>query len=135
MIFAKEGEEGFRDRETRALEELTAMPNIVMATGGGAVGCEENRKLLQQGFVIYLEASVDTQLIRTKKTKPPAAAEWQSTRNFGSFISKTPSIISRSRNHHRANRTRLSQADGGRFIRNFGKIRQRARLIIHQSIP
>lgn len=68
-IFAKEGEEGFRDRETRALEELTAMPNIVMATGGGAVGCEENRKLLQQGFVIYLEASVDTQLIRTKKDK------------------------------------------------------------------
>lgn len=68
-IFAKEGEEGFRDRETRALEELTAMPNIVMATGGGAVGREENRKLLQQGFVIYLEASVDTQLIRTKKDK------------------------------------------------------------------
>lgn len=68
-IFAKEGEEGFRDRETRALEELTAVPNIVMATGGGAVGREENRKLLQQGFVIYLEASVDTQLIRTKKDK------------------------------------------------------------------
>ena len=68
-IFAKEGEEGFRDRETRALEELTAMPNIVMATGGGAEGREENRKLLQQGFVIYLEASVDTQLIRTKKDK------------------------------------------------------------------
>lgn len=68
-IFAKEGEEGFRDRETRALEELAAMPNIVMATGGGAVGCEENRKLLKQGFVIYLEASVDTQLIRTKKDK------------------------------------------------------------------
>lgn len=68
-IFAKEGEEGFRGRETRVLEELTAMPNIVMATGGGAVGREENRKLLQQGFVIYLEASVDTQLIRTKKDK------------------------------------------------------------------
>lgn len=68
-IFAKEGEEGFRDRESRALEELTAMPNIIMATGGGAVGRHENRKLLKQGLVIYLEASVDIQLLRIKKDK------------------------------------------------------------------
>lgn len=60
---------GFRDRETKALSELTAMPNIIMATGGGAVGRAENRALLKQGLVIYLDASVDTQLIRTKKDK------------------------------------------------------------------
>ncbi|MDO4441932.1 MAG: shikimate kinase [Moraxella sp.] len=68
-IFAKEGEEGFRDRETRALEELTGTPNIVMATGGGAVGRAENRELLKTGLVIYLDANVDTQLFRTKKDK------------------------------------------------------------------
>ena len=68
-IFEKEGEAGFRDRETRALMDLTAMPNIVMATGGGAVGRAENRELLKKGFVIYLDASVDTQLSRTKKDK------------------------------------------------------------------
>lgn len=68
-IFDKEGEGGFRDRETRALEELTCMPKIVMATGGGAVERDENRQLLKKGFVIYLEASVDTQLFRTKKDK------------------------------------------------------------------
>lgn len=68
-IFDKEGEIGFRDRETKALSELTAMPNIIMATGGGAVGRAENRALLKQGLVIYLDASVDTQLIRTKKDK------------------------------------------------------------------
>ncbi len=68
-IFEKEGEAGFRDRETRALMDLTAMPNIVMATGGGAVGRAENRELLKKGFVIYLNASVDTQLSRTKKDK------------------------------------------------------------------
>lgn len=68
-IFEKEGEVGFRDRETRALMDLTAMPNIVMATGGGAVGRAENRELLKKGFVIYLDASVDTQLSRTKKDK------------------------------------------------------------------
>lgn len=68
-IFEKEGESGFRDRETRALAELTVLPDIVMATGGGAVERLENRELLKNGLVIYLDASVDTQLARTKKDK------------------------------------------------------------------
>lgn len=68
-IFEKEGEAGFRERETRALSELVALPKIVMATGGGAVGLPENRALLKNGLVIYLEASVDVQLARTKKDK------------------------------------------------------------------
>lgn len=68
-IFEKEGESGFRDRETRALAELTVLPDIVMATGGGAVERPENRELLKNGLVIYLDASVDTQLARTKKDK------------------------------------------------------------------
>lgn len=68
-IFAKEGEGGFRQRETRALMELTAKPNIIMATGGGVVGSPKNRQLLKQGLVVYLDANVDTQLIRTKKDK------------------------------------------------------------------
>lgn len=68
-IFEKEGEMGFRERETKALSELSVMSNIVMATGGGAVGRLENRQLIKQGLVIYLDASVDTQLARTKKDK------------------------------------------------------------------
>lgn len=68
-IFEKEGESGFRDRETRALAELTVLPDIVLATGGGAVERLENRELLKNGLVIYLDASVDTQLARTKKDK------------------------------------------------------------------
>lgn len=68
-IFEKEGEMGFRDRETRALAELTELPNIVMATGGGAVGRDQNRQLLGRGLVIFLDASVETQLARTKKDK------------------------------------------------------------------
>lgn len=68
-IFEKEGETGFRERESRAVAELTALPKIVMATGGGVVGLESNRKLLKNGLVIYLNASVETQLLRTKKDK------------------------------------------------------------------
>lgn len=68
-IFEKEGEQGFRERETRALTELVTKPNIVLATGGGVVITPQNRQLLKQGLVIYLEANVDTQLLRTKKDK------------------------------------------------------------------
>lgn len=68
-IFEKEGEVGFRERETRALAELTTLPRIVMATGGGAVENPKNRELLKQGLVIYLNAPVEVQLARTKKDK------------------------------------------------------------------
>jgi len=68
-IFAKEGESGFRERESHAMDELSAMPDIVLATGGGVVERECNREYLQRGLVIFLDASVDTQIHRTKKDK------------------------------------------------------------------
>ena len=69
-IFAKEGEAGFRVRETRAIDELTQQSQIVLATGGGAVISAENRKFLhERGVVVYLNASVDVQMIRTAKDK------------------------------------------------------------------
>jgi shikimate kinase len=67
-IFEFEGEQGFRDREQRALEGLTQLRNIVLATGGGAVIREENRRHLKEnGFVVYLKCSVDRILERTKR--------------------------------------------------------------------
>ncbi len=69
-IFAKEGEAGFRERETRAIDELTQSPQIVLATGGGAVLAAENREFLKQrGIVVYLNAPVDVQMARTSKDK------------------------------------------------------------------
>lgn len=60
LIFDIEGEQGFRKREARLLEELTAFPNIILATGGGAVLSTANRQLLaQRGFVIYLNSSFE----------------------------------------------------------------------------
>lgn len=69
-IFDMEGESGFRDREEQAIEELTLLPNIVLATGGGVVMREANRKNLSaRGTVVYLRTSVEQQLIRTGKDK------------------------------------------------------------------
>jgi shikimate kinase len=66
-IFEKEGEPGFRARERDLIDELTRLPAIVLATGGGAVLLPENRaRLASRGLVVYLEASIDQQLERTQ---------------------------------------------------------------------
>ncbi|CAG1020181.1 shikimate kinase [Patescibacteria group bacterium] len=67
-IFEFEGEEGFRDREEKMLKQLTKMQGIILATGGGSILRAENRRLLKEnGFVVYLQCSVDRILERTRR--------------------------------------------------------------------
>jgi len=69
-IFDSEGEEGFRERESKILENLCQMSNIILATGGGIVILPKNRKILQNiGLVVYLTSSVNQLLRRTAKSK------------------------------------------------------------------
>lgn len=69
-IFEMEGEEGFRAREQKVIDELTDLKNIVLATGGGAILAEENRRALRsRGHVVYLSASVEQLMRRTAKDK------------------------------------------------------------------
>jgi len=69
-IFDVEGEVGFRQRETAALENLVQRNGLVMATGGGAVIANENRTLLRHnGIVIYLRASVHDLWLRTRNDR------------------------------------------------------------------
>ena len=72
-IFDIEGEEGFRKREQKVIDELTQKNNIVLATGGGVVMTPENRNALAgRGTVIYLRTSLQQQYERTKRdTKRP----------------------------------------------------------------
>jgi shikimate kinase len=57
VIFEIEGEAGFRARETQVIAELTAVEGIVLATGGGVVLAEANRRhLATRGTVVYLHA-------------------------------------------------------------------------------
>jgi shikimate kinase len=72
-IFEKEGEARFRVREREAIASLTALDNVVVATGGGAILDPENRERLSNtGTVVYLETNIDTLVRRTKsaKTRP-----------------------------------------------------------------
>jgi len=69
-IFEYEGEDGFRKREAKVIEELTEEENIVLATGGGAVTSPDVANFLaSRGFVIYLECTPDQQYERTLHDK------------------------------------------------------------------
>ncbi|MCH8135269.1 MAG: shikimate kinase AroK [Proteobacteria bacterium] len=69
-IFDVEGESGFRLREIRMIERLSAKQNVVLATGGGAVLAAENRACLSsRGVVVYLRASIAQQLERTSRDR------------------------------------------------------------------
>lgn len=65
VIFEEEGEAGFRERETQALRDLINAPAAVIATGGGAVLREKNRRIMRAaGIVVYLQVAPNVQLQR-----------------------------------------------------------------------
>ena len=69
-IFDVEGEKGFRKREEKILAVITKKKNIVIATGGGAIESENNRHYLtNNGYVVYLETSLEDQVLRAKPNK------------------------------------------------------------------
>ena len=68
FIFEKEGEEGFRKREAKVIDDLSLKDGVVLATGGGAIVDADSRSRLgARGYVVYLQTSVEQQLTRTQR--------------------------------------------------------------------
>ena len=69
-IFDVEGESGFRKREEALVASMTQKKNIVLATGGGAIESEKNRRCLaSNGFVVYLGTTINDQVLRAKPNR------------------------------------------------------------------
>ena len=61
VIFANEGEAGFRKRETRILSDLGKQSGTVISTGGGCVTREENYPLLHQnGVIVWIRRDLNS---------------------------------------------------------------------------
>ena len=88
-IFEKEGEEGFRDRESAVLKESSELESFIISTGGGAILRNENRELMRsRGKVIYLEAPIEIQLSRTLNDKTRPLIENVDKKEIFSVLSK-----------------------------------------------
>ncbi|MSP96672.1 MAG: shikimate kinase [Betaproteobacteria bacterium] len=73
VIFEIEGEAGFRARESQMIEELCTLEDVVLATGGGAVLAESNRRAIAGcGVVVYLHACPPQlwQRVRRDRNRP-----------------------------------------------------------------
>lgn len=68
-IFDIEGESGFREREVHVIDDLTRREKVVLATGGGVVLREENRRALTRGYVAYLTSPIKRLVARTRHDK------------------------------------------------------------------
>ncbi len=70
VIFAIEGEAGFRQREKKIIAEISQQQGLVIATGGGSILDEENRRrLAQNALVVYLHAHPEQLWQRAKFDK------------------------------------------------------------------
>lgn len=71
-VFATEGEEGFRRRESAAIESLAPRQGLVIATGGGAVLSRANvRALKLNGIVVFLDCPLE--LLEPSADRPLSA--------------------------------------------------------------
>jgi shikimate kinase len=67
-VFEIEGEDGFRKRESAVLREVCEEQGQVVATGGGIVLAEENRRAMREsGTVVYLRARLESLWERTRQ--------------------------------------------------------------------
>jgi shikimate kinase len=69
-IFAKYGEERFREAETEALRNLGTTKQTIVVTGGGIVLSEENVEILKRlGLVVWLDADEETLFERASRSR------------------------------------------------------------------
>jgi len=67
-IFARYGENYFREQENKLVKELSRKENIVIATGGGTLLSSDNIRILsQKGKIICLYADSQTIYNRVKR--------------------------------------------------------------------
>lgn len=72
-IFADEGEDAFRDAETRELSLLSGRKSLLVSCGGGIVERPENCELMHEmGVVVYLDGDLEDSLrqIRCPERRP-----------------------------------------------------------------
>lgn len=98
QIFAKRGEEQFRHLEAQAVQLLSMLDNIVVATGGGVPLRKDNMDALERnGWVVHLDAQPETILERLDKalSSRPLLAEGDPLLNLEKILNSRKKAYAR----------------------------------------
>lgn len=95
-IFLSQGEEHFRDLETRLLNGLKGKDGLLLSTGGGMVLREENVKLLKKlGPLVLLTARQEVILKRLKDTEDRPLLQGDKEQNIKEILSRRDPVYNR----------------------------------------
>ncbi len=95
-IFKEDGEEAFRDLESEVIREVAKLTGVIIATGGGAILREENRKELKKNGRIYFIDRPLKALLPTEDRPLAKSAEAITERyneRYGIYTSAADEII------------------------------------------
>lgn len=95
-IFKEDGEEAFRDLESEVIREVAKLTGVIIATGGGAILREKNRKELKKNGRIYFIDRPLKALIPTEDRPLAKSAEAITERyneRYGIYTSAADAVI------------------------------------------
>lgn len=97
QIVEKYGWQGFRDRETAEVRELSGWDNIIVDTGGGVIERPENIELLREnGCIFWLKATVATIVARIQGDgdRPPLTSGKSFTEEVAEVLERRTALYS-----------------------------------------
>ncbi len=95
-IFEEDGEEYFRNLETKTLKKTTELENYIIALGGGTIVSEINLELIKSaGFLIYLKSSPEEtyKRLRFKRDRPALLFDGDEEPSEIEFLGKINSLL------------------------------------------
>jgi len=110
QLFQQEGEEGFRKKERKALEEVSEYDEVVVATGGGAPCFFDNMELMNRtGVTLFLDIDpliLARRLMASKTVRPLIAGK--NRQELMAFISEN---LAKRRPFYEQSRFRISNPE------------------------
>ena len=95
-IFEENGEDYFRELETRTLRNTCELENYIIALGGGTIANQINLEIIKSsGFLIYLESSPEEtyRRLRFKRDRPALLFDGVEEPTKEEFIDKINSLL------------------------------------------
>lgn len=95
-IFEENGEEHFREIETKTLRKLSELDNYIISLGGGTIASDINLEIIKSsGYLIYLESSPEEtyKRLRFKRDRPALLFNGVEEPSKSEFIQKINALL------------------------------------------